>query len=599
MELKGKISMNIKKILIMVLILMFLLVPITYAADGKYTVPSVIKDITVRDDGAAEITEEIVYDIKGSVNGVYREIPTMDNQTVSNISVETPGYYNKLEINNNQKSTQLKIWLYSDAAKTQKTENAKVKVTYKYTISKGVKIYNDIAEVQYMTWGDEWDTKVDHMESTIHIPGSKDNVEYWNNPEKNVISSQWTTDNTLTTRLENINSQTSFEQRLIMPKSYFTRTDNAQIIPLDAKNLIKQDQKNYKEKTSNEKNIQKMILVTLVLMFAIPVALYLLYGKEPKINYNAEYEYDLPTNATPVQVNSIVVGNVGQLDLNALSATILDLIDRNYFTIVYANGNQTIIRQTGRDTSELKEHEIIVIEFLSQYAVNGDISIDSVGRSSNRNNFKTFHNSWIQHAKKDVPPSMIKQYFDNKGNKLFKRVPGILIVFLLLIILSAFFIHIPFNILVSTMIMLILLIPFYIVILLLLYLLPNTFAGRWTLEGKEFHDKWKNFERYIKDYSLIEQSPPASVQIWGKYLVYAAALGCADEATKNMKQYFNSLNRQYHLDNSSSVAFVYYNGFANMENSFITLSRPENSASGSGIGRVGSGGFGGGGGGIF
>ena len=93
--------MNAKKLIIILLILMMLSIPITFAKNGDYTVPSVVKDITVEKDGSTLITEKIVYEIEGSVNGVFRDIPLKDNQSVVNISVKTPGYYNKLDIERN------------------------------------------------------------------------------------------------------------------------------------------------------------------------------------------------------------------------------------------------------------------------------------------------------------------------------------------------------------------------------------------------------------------------------------------------------------------------------------------------------------------
>jgi uncharacterized membrane protein len=133
---------------------------------------------------------------------------------------------------------------------------------------------------------------------------------------------------------------------------------------------------------------------------------------------------------------------------------------------------------------------------------------------------------------------------------------------------------------------------------MVMFFIPNTFAGRWTPEGKEFHDKWKSFENYINDYSLIKERPPASIQVWGKYLIYAAALGCADEVSKNMKEYFDL--KQISIDtfyDSNVVYFAYWGGFNHMESSFSSLMHT-NTDSG-GIGSVGGGGFGGGGGGTF
>lgn len=586
--------MKLKQFCMFLLIILLLLSPLSFASEGDYKIPSVIKDITINDDGSTVISEEIVYDIEGSVNGVYRDIPLTANQSVENISVETPGYYNKLEINRYSDSVQMKVWLYKDAAKTQKTNDAKVAVKYKYTLRKGVKIYNDVVDFQYMTWDEDWKTNVDYLESQIHIPGSKDNVEYYNNPDDNVVSSEWTSNDTLTTKVDNIPAHKRFEQRILMPKSYLKKSTYAQVIDLDAKDLIKQDQEDYHKKIGYDYDAQNIYLAIICLVFATPIAVYARYGREPKISYDAKYEYDIPTDATPVQVNSIVKSAVGSPDNNAIIATILDLIDRKYFRIVSYEYNNTIIARTQRDVSDLKEYEITLINFLSQYAVDGNISIDSIGRPYNRRDFQDFRNVWMQQAKNEVPDSMIKQYFDDKGNKLLKILSVLIILFPILTILSVSFINIPGSVLLMAFLM----IPVSIIEAGILHYLPKTLVGRWTPEGKEFHDKWKNFEKYINDYSLIRERPPASVEVWGRYLVYAAAMGCADRTTMNMKQYFNSSDMRGDFSDSYAVSFAYYGGFKQVESSVVTLSRFENNDS-LGIGSSGSGGFGGGGGGTF
>jgi uncharacterized membrane protein len=142
---------------------------------------------------------------------------------------------------------------------------------------------------------------------------------------------------------------------------------------------------------------------------------------------------------------------------------------------------------------------------------------------------------------------------------------------------------------------------------IVIFLFVDTPLGTWTSEGKEFHDRWKNFEKYIKDFSLIKEHPPASIQVWGKFLVYATALGCADEVSKNMKKYieFNNIPEAM-IYSSDVVSLGYFWGFHHMRNTFIPLginSGFENSGLDTGsfgdIGGPGSGGFGGGGGGVF
>ena len=573
---------------------MFLLVPISFADDGDYSIPSAVKDIMVQDDGSTIITEEIVYDIEGRVNGVYRDIPHSRNQTITDISVDTPGYYNTLEVIEYNGGTRIKVWLYEDEAKTSKTYDAKVAVTYKYTFNNGVKIYNDIAELQYMTWGDEWDVGVKHLESNIHIPGSKDNTEYWNNPDDYVVSSEWTDDNTLTTISEGLGSRTSYEQRILMPTSYFKSTENAQVINMDAKEKIEADQKKYQE----DRNFHNMIISALTwilgILMIVPLGIYGLFGREPKIDYDAEYEYDLPTDATPIQVNSIVIGDVDNIDNNGLYATILDLINKKYLKVISSNEDDTIIRQTDKDTSNLKAYEQSLLSYLSKFTVNNDISLKSIGDTEDPEKYKSFKSSWESKAKEEVPDELIKRYFDKKGSTIFMLVAGLFSV----ISIIMFFVSVYLDMPTSRFLVLFGLAILLFVESIIMFCIPNTFAGKWTPEGKEFHDKWKSFENYLTDFSLIKERPPASIEVWGKYLVYAAALGCADEVSKNMKKYFDlkGLSESF-FTSSDAVYFAYYGGFSHMNTSFSSLTA--SSSDSGGIGSVGGGGFGGGGGGTF
>ena len=220
--------MNYKFITITFFVIL-LLVPFSFAADGDYKIPEVTKHVEIMDDGACIITEEIIYDIEGSVNGVYREIPLGKNQNIGNISVETPGYYNTVERNRTYNNNKIKVWLYKNKEKTQKVSDVKVTVVYKYTFNKGVKIYNDIAEFQYMSWGNSWKSDVGTLKTYIKLPGSSSEVEYWNNPDTYVTSSNWN-NNELETTLKDIPAETSYEQRILMPKSFFKSTENAQVI---------------------------------------------------------------------------------------------------------------------------------------------------------------------------------------------------------------------------------------------------------------------------------------------------------------------------------------------------------------------------------
>jgi len=77
---------------------------------------------------------------------------------------------------------------------------------------------------------------------------------------------------------------------------------------------------------------------TLMLFLSfIPVYIYLKYGREPKIDYNASYERELPFDDPPAIVNAICnnsLEKVGEPNLNGYNSTIMDLIDKNYLIMV-------------------------------------------------------------------------------------------------------------------------------------------------------------------------------------------------------------------------------------------------------------------------
>ena len=576
--------------IIPLLIIMLLIVPVSYAVNNNYEIPEAVKHVEVEDDGSCVITEEIVYDVYGSINGTYRDIPISGNQSVTNISVETPGYYNTMEVLGDSNKKCVKVWLYKDKDKTEKVSNTKVKVIYKYTFNKGLKVYNDVAELQYMSWGSEWESKVDSLKTFIKIPGSCSECEYWNNPDTYVTGSRWNDNNELETVAENIPERTNFEQRIIMPKSYIKSTENAEVIAVDAKAQIEKDQEKYAQKQSNKKITPLILLGIIGMIMLLPAGVYLLFGREPKTDYNREYEYDLPTKSTPVEVNDIVMGNVGKVDFNAFSAVILDLIGRGYLKIVFANSDNTVLRIAHEEFDEVRDYELDLISYLGRFAdTDGNISMADISKKETPTRYHNFMSSWQQKASQSVPESLEKLYFNSRGFKVFKAVSIIMIVlgfaiFLLGLITSLIIAGIGIIIIVEA----------------IMLRKRNTLLGRWTKDGKEYHDKWMNFKKYITDYSLIHERPPASVQVWGKYLVYATTLGCAKQATSTMQKYFDvgGVPEEY-IARNNVVFFAYHGGLHQMDSLLRVLNTSDSSAGFGGIGGPGSGGFGGGGGGVF
>lgn len=601
MMMGDMIMRNFRKIFIMLMLLLVLLAPVSMAADGSYTLPNAEETITVLDDATTVVQSNITYSITGSVNGVSKIIVVDGQQSVSNITVETPGYYNKVEVINESKQVMIKVWLYKDESKTEKVSDCDVNVIYRYNFNKGVKVYNDVAELQYMSWGSGWTSGVDSLTTHIIIPQSNENTEYWNNPSTYVEDSKWTTSNELTTHYKNIPEKTSAEQRIIMPKEYIKNTENADVINKDAKQIIENDQREYASKEASGNNILLIVSAIFMGLVLAPIGMFLKWGRNPEIIYDADYESQIPTNDSPVFVNAMIPGIVGEVDVNAFLATLLDLIDRKYYKMVISNEEDTIIRRLNRDVSSLKLHETDIIDFLSGYEnEKQQISLNSIKQDTY--NTQKFVNAWKIDAYREVPSGRIKQYYDSSKETIMSGY-NILAIFLgvAFLLYSGIFATGPFK-MIATIISVILIIE-----QLAIFFFIDSPLGHWTGEGKEFHDKWKNFEKYIKDFSLIKERPPESIQVWGRYLVYATALGCAEEVSRNMKKYIKYYDiPDTYIDEFDLISLAYFTGFYHMHSTFHNaMHDPDMGSAGvdlgsfGDIGGPGSGGFGGGGGGVF
>jgi uncharacterized membrane protein len=71
---------------------------------------------------------------------------------------------------------------------------------------------------------------------------------------------------------------------------------------------------------------------------------------------------------------------------------------------------------------------------------------------------------------------------------------------------------------------------------MILILLPNRVFGRFSKKGIETHNRIMAFRKFITDYSSLKRYPPSSLAIWDEIIVYATALGCADNVEKHMKK---------------------------------------------------------------
>lgn len=584
-----------KKIIGILFIVLFICatVPSTFAEDRDYTINSGEIYLNILSNGLVHITETYTYSFKGTYNGVNRDIPLKDGQSIKNLNITTEGAYSRYEIENKKGHEKIKVYLYSDEAKTQKIRDTSVNVKYEYDFLDLINIYNDIGELHYKLWGDDWDKPVGHLSAKVSFPSSE-GIQYWLNPHSYSTNNGTWDNNTLTIETDKISNDDYFEIRAAIPLNEFNNPIYANKINEDGLEHMKQIQKDYENREIFYNNMIPVLGIILLISIFVPIGTYLKLGRDPKIEYDGIYEREPPTDDTPAFVNSICGSfgkTVGKPDMKGFQATIMDLINRKYLTIANKDsesGNTNLKINPESNLSELKPFETQLINILKNFEYDGIINFDMMKKDlKDRDSARSFSDKfklWCDDFKEEyVNERTMQEYFDKRGYNIIK-IYGIA-EFIIAVLIFIFFGDLPWTL-------------FYMVIGLAVLgiislLLPERIGGRWTAFGEEYVKKWENFKKYLQDFSLIKEHPPESIVIWNKYLVYATAFGVADEVQKAMKMTVYETGDYYDND---VYFFCYYGGYSNMDHAFST--GISNASSNDDMGGVG-GGSGGGGGGAF
>lgn len=583
--------MNFKKVLLIsCLFLMLFSTLAVVSADDSYSISQANVDLIVSGNGLLHVSEAYVYDFDGTFNGVYRDIPLKEGESIANVNVSADGAYPVLKMTSEDGREHLKIYLYKDAAHTKKISDCRVTVYIEYDMKNVVTVFNDVGALQYKLWGEEWDVGVGGVTAYIQLPNGTGN-EYYLNPEDLTYSSS-INGNEIDVESNEISSGKYYELLVLMPVGDFASSPYAKHVNEDGREMILKNMQD-SINSNNFWNTLTSALEALMLVF-FPVSLagtYFKYGREPEVEYNGVYERELPTDDPPAVVNAMVDNETfGVPNIKGFEASIMDLIDRKVFSITRENENLML---TINDSEEnLDKSEKIVVKILSHFANKNVLNLSKLDdRMDSKTNAEWFVNEfdkWKDAVESEYFTDDVKsRYFDDTGSTIASLIS--MLGMGLGIVLVCIFLFFDFSRGFELCII-------GIIIAIFSYFIFNRrddIFGRWTKEGRVIYLKWKNFKKFLKDNSLINEHPPESIVIWRKYLIYGTSLGVAKSVEKSMNLNVPDVSRY-----DDGVFMYHYYGYHCFYNSYNTASSTNSSSSGGGFGSVG-GGSGGGGGGAF
>lgn len=596
--------MNVKKtfcIILLSLVLFSAMTTVSAADDDRsYTIDQAFIELTVENNGLLHVDEIYDYKFQGTFNGVYRDIPLKAGERIENINVTAKGAYPVLKANDEDGKKHLKIYLYADEEHTKKISDTEVYVYISYDMKNVVTLFDDVAGLQYKLWGEDWDVGTDVISAVVHLPGDKGNEYYLNPQEYN--SSSYLKGDTITATSTAIPSGEFYELLVLMPLDDFKDATYAKHGQGTGRDKIIHNL----EDSINGRSFWNTSYIVLGLLSLISpivgIFTYLKFGREPKVDYDGIYERELPTDDPPAVVNALIDNShdIGTPNMKGFEATILNLIDKKVIGLITKTDektdmNELLLKLNKDNNANLAIHEQTVIDILSMFENNENIVNLSnlnadLSYESNAKMFMEEYEIWQQDVKHEYLDSeILKKYFNNRGAKFMKILSILGVIFGIIIFALGIITNLQNG-------------AFAIgggivlaIFSLIVIMLPQDIFGQWTPYGRVFYLKWKNFKKFLKDNSLINEHPPESIVVWKKYLIYGAALGVADNVYKAMKL------QEKNISDYDDDIFLYhhYGGYYMMHNAFETGQAAANPSSDTGgFGGLG-GGSGGGGGGAF
>lgn len=475
-----------------------------------------------------------------------------------------------------------------------------------YTVSDVVVLHNDIAEIAWNILGYTYDENIKDFKVWVNLPKKDPDLRVWLKGNANNLNGEIRKENDKTAYIyyNFLGANNPVTVRMMFDKTITPQaTKESQVEGKE--NILKTEQEAADQANAIRKKIkrQNVIVILLTLLWlggsaTATVFLEIAKRKNKKVDFAQDYYRDFPGNYGPEILEYLLKKNVTD---KGMSASLLNIVDKKVLKVEKneeGKNDYFLIRQNKEMTNLTENEKRLCQLFIEKIGDHEKVSLHKIKNyGNNQKNAKI----------------MMAKYTEWKNNAITEGrnlnfFAGIHITQTITLILGILSIAILWlNVSLDTGF-----IPGYLSIVIgiaeAIYAMNYSFK---TKEGALEYAKWQAFKRFLKDFGLLHEKELPEIALWGKYLVYATVLGCADEVEKAMKIHMETLN----IESSSPLYLDYYytntllhanlySSIASSARTGISSSRSSiassSTSSGSGFGggsSFGGGSFGGGGGG--
>lgn len=577
----------------------------------------------VQKDGTVIVTETWDIDYDDAKKCFYRTFPKTNdgrNVTILNATVDGKAYsYMKAEKDPEyQDLPSGTFYQYDGSSRTEIgvyfTQKAvERKVTLVYEIDNFIVGYNDTAVLYAQIINDGFEA-IGKISATINLPGDAEMGWLHHKNGNRIKNSYFNIDNKSKIVLtgEKNKAENYFETRILIPNEVFTGLTNTS--DKDVKSSIIAQEKKWQDDYLKEQRVYKICaivdIVLCIVAVGVLVILIIVLKKKTKPHKVQEYEYyrDMPEGIDTANFGYIYYykkgGFNGKNKDNTIAGTVLDFVRRGYLKMD-ENGYFEVME--GVNLNELTSSEYVIFDILRNTAqVNGETGVfkmkDIEKLCRTRSDALTLESqlkSYDRNAStlNGVELKEKKTYFHNLMSGI--SVVAVVLALMIFILAEGMFVFTAVSVFACGII---------------LGFTSMIIKPRLNLTGETYYQKLVGLERYLEDFSNLDEHEIPQLKIWEQYMVYATIMGISEKVLKALKV---KCPEFFEMDDMGRHSYFYYyytpyymrhgfiahsvgSSFSNLSNTVRSIAHPVNTGSGRGGGGFGGsgGGFSGGGGGF-
>lgn len=590
------------------------------AAAKTYRIADANVALRLADNGDLLVSEDLTFDFDGSFEGAYRDIPLLEGERITDVqlsegnrlykpggntilgSFDRPGVFGTQDSVDGQRGERV-VWHYRAADEVRT-------FTITYRVRGGAIAYDDVIDIGWTVWGDQWDFDLDHLSATFTDPAldpADPDYRVWGHP-RDVEGETARGAGVATLEAHDVHDHTAVDFRITMPRPVGIDVSGMRVESGDGLPRILAEEKGLDEDFNAPWPKTKRFLahhvwlvgLGIAAIAALVMALLAFFAREHRTTV-PEYVPEPPDDAPPALAYGLVTE--GSDTTRAVLATLLDLIDRGYYETKSANADDEkldiAIKVKSRDgaTSDagLEPYEKEVLEFFD-----GVLADETVPLSKLRDQIPKHSEVWRTRWS-----TMTDALDDAEGGEIgWDRDlnPGRGILVLLVIaafgVLTVAYISVEEKFVVP--------VALCILTLISIFAVPSRRLRRVDSAHRERTAKWISFARWTEDFPRLEDDPPQTLGLWKRIMVYGVVFGTAERMIKSGRIPAPVMQESTTGGGWASYAFANsfnwssFNGSA-FSSGFSSQVAPEASSGGGGGGFSGGfsggGSFGGGGGG--